>query len=109
MPRSTMCTSIDGLWILTILLIRPGTAWLMLYCSGSRIRSILRKGEPGGYSGTTMPPGRIGDGAYGPPVAGPGFGTVRGAGSGGRFPCAAAVTDSNSGPRAATVILAFMQ
>ena len=49
--------------MLTMLLMRPGTDWLMLYCSGSRTRSALRKGEPGGYSGTTTPPGRMGRGA----------------------------------------------
>src|SRR6185369_8866380 len=90
-PRSTVCTSIDGLWMLTMLLMRPGTAWLMLYCSGSRTRSALRKGEPGGYSGTTTPPATIGCGAYGASVAGPGFGTAIGAGragSGAREICA---------------------
>ena len=47
-PPSTVCTSIDGLWILTMLLIRPGTVWLILYCSGSRMRSDFRKGDPDG-------------------------------------------------------------
>ena len=28
----------DGLWMLTMLLIRPGTVWLMLYFSASRTR-----------------------------------------------------------------------
>ena len=62
-PRSTVCTSMDGLWMLTMLLMRPGTVWLMLYCSASRMRPALRKDEPGGYRVTTTPPGRIGCGA----------------------------------------------
>src|SRR5580698_2340450 len=66
-----------------MLLMRPGTAWLILYCSGSRMRSILRYGEPGGYRVTTTPPGKMGCGANGASVAGPGLGTPRGAGSGG--------------------------
>src|ERR1035437_604924 len=68
--------------MLTMLLMRPGTAWLMLYCSASRTRSALSNGEPGGYSGTTTPPGKMGNGAYGASFAGPGFGTDKGAGSG---------------------------
>src|SRR5260370_11202071 len=73
--------------MLTMLLMRPGTDWLMLYCSASRTRSTLRKGEPAGYSGTTTPPCTMGRGAYGASVAGPGFGTARGAGSGGSAAC----------------------
>src|SRR5438552_166383 len=69
--------------MLTMLPIRPGTAWLMLYCSASRTRSALRNGEPGGYKGTTTPPCRIGSGAYAASFDGPGFGTPIGAGSGG--------------------------
>src|SRR5580698_10150938 len=87
--RSTVCTSIDGLWMLTMLLMRPGAAGLMLYCSASRTRSILRKGEPGGNSVTTTPPGRIGCGAYGALVDGPGEGTPAEAGRGGSVFCAA--------------------
>ena len=62
-PRSTGWNSIEGLWMLTILEIRPGTAWLMLYTSGVLILSLLSIGESGGYSATTTPPGRIGWGA----------------------------------------------
>src|SRR5205807_1678240 len=69
--------------MLTMLLIRPGTVWLMLYCSASRTRSALRYGDPGGKSGITTPPCKIGNGAYGASVATPGFGVARGAGSGG--------------------------
>src|SRR5580692_2590588 len=76
--------------MLTMLLTRPGAAWLMLYCSASRTRSLLRYGEPGGYSVNTTPPGRIDVGAYGASVAAPGFGTARGAGSGARAFCARA-------------------
>lgn len=46
-PGSTVCTSIDGLWMLTMLWIRPGTPFVMLYCSASRTRDALRDGEPG--------------------------------------------------------------
>jgi hypothetical protein len=49
--------------MLTMLLIRPGTAWFMLYCSAWRTFSMLRKGEPGGYRVITTPPGKIGNGA----------------------------------------------
>src|SRR2546421_10454179 len=80
MPRSTVCTSIDGLWMLTMLLIRPGTAWLMLYCSASRTLSALRYGDPGGNSVITPPPCRMGCGASGASVAAPGLGTPMGAG-----------------------------
>src|ERR1035437_2205837 len=90
--------------MLTMLLMRPGTAWLMLYCSASRTRSALSNGEPGGYSGTTTPPGKMGNGEYGASFAGPGFGTDKGAGSGasvarGAFwalPAVAASTDRKS-------------
>ena len=34
MPGSTTCTSIDGLWMLTMLWMRPGTPFCMLFCSG---------------------------------------------------------------------------
>src|SRR5580658_1830555 len=73
--------------MLTILLTRPGELWLMLYCSGSRMCSGLRYGEPGGYRVTTTPPGRRAVGAYGASVAGPGFGTASGAGRAGRAAC----------------------
>src|SRR5215471_15490364 len=63
--------------------IRPGTVWLMLYCSASRTRSAFRNDELAGYSGTTIPPATMGCGAYGPSVTGPGFGTAIGAGIGG--------------------------
>src|SRR5882672_6339239 len=76
MPPSTVCSSIDGLWMLTMLLIRPGTALLILYCSASRTRSLLSNGESGGYNGRTIPPCTIGCGAYGESFAGPGFGTA---------------------------------
>src|ERR1043165_8896351 len=75
----------DGLWMLTMLEIRPGTVWLMLYCSASRTRSAFRKGEPERYRGTTLPPGKIGPGAYADSVAAAGAGTAKGAGSGGSF------------------------
>ena len=69
--------------MLTMLLIRPGTLWLMLYCSGSRTRASFRNLDPCGYSGMTIPPGSIDCGAYGSPVEGPGFGTSIGDGIGG--------------------------
>src|SRR5271170_3569310 len=79
-----------------MLLTRPGELWLMLYCSGSLMRSILRYGEPGGYSVTTTPPGRRAVGAYGASVVGPGFGTSRGAGSGGRAARGALCAQTNA-------------
>jgi hypothetical protein len=69
--------------MLTMLKIRPGTVWRMLYCSASRTRSAFKNGEPERYNGTTMPPGNIGRGAYAESVAGAGAGTAKGAGSGG--------------------------
>ena len=83
----------------TMLLTRPGTAVLMLYCSGSRTRAGLRNGEPAGKSGTTTPPGRIACGAYGPSPAGPGWGrdcAAGRAGSGARGVCCAAALNSVS-------------
>src|ERR1700742_1371992 len=71
----------------TMLLIRPGAAWLMTYCSASRILSCFKYGEFGGYRGMTTPPGKIGCGAYGAEVAGPGAGTPIGAGTGGSAGC----------------------
>src|SRR5579883_2497300 len=59
----------------------------MLYCSASFTRSAFKNGEPGGYNGTTIPPCRMGCGAYGASVTGAGFGTAIGAGSGGSFAC----------------------
>src|SRR5260370_1327498 len=73
--------------MLRMLLMRPGTDWLILYCSASRTRSALRNGEPAGYNGTTRPPCTMDWGAYGASVAGPGFGTAKGAGSGGSAAC----------------------
>src|SRR5882672_3574140 len=91
---STVCTSMDGLWMLTMLLMRPGTALLILYCSASRTRSALRNADPAGYSGTTTPPWRIGCGAYGASFVGPGCGTPRAGGRGTGTPeVAAALRD----------------
>jgi len=78
-----VCTSIEGLWILMMLLIRPGAALLMLYCSASRTRSFLRCGESGGYNGITIPPCRIGCGAYGASLVAPAAGTFSGGGTAG--------------------------
>jgi hypothetical protein len=47
-PPSTVCTSMEGLWMLTMLFTRPGAAWLRLYCSASRMRFMFRNGDPGG-------------------------------------------------------------
>ena len=69
--------------MLTMLLMRPGTALLRLYCSASRMRSRLSKVETGGYSVTTTPPGKIDCGAYGASFVSAGFGTPSGAGTGG--------------------------
>src|SRR5271157_4401775 len=93
-PPSTVCTSMEGLWILTMLLIRPGTALLRLYCSASRTRSFLSKGESAEYSGTTTPPGRIGCGAYGASLVGPGFGAPKAGGRGGSAPAGEVSADS---------------
>jgi len=49
--------------MLTMLLMRPGTTWLMLYTSASRTLSAFRYGDPGGYNVTTTPPGKIACGA----------------------------------------------
>jgi hypothetical protein len=37
----------------------------MLFCSGSPILAAFKNGDPGGYNGTTWPPGRIGGGVNG--------------------------------------------
>src|SRR5882724_2462571 len=63
-----------------MLLIRPGADLLRLYCSASRMRSFLRCGESGGYSGITIPPCKIGCGAYAASLVGPGAGTFKGGG-----------------------------
>ena len=52
----------------------------MVYFSASDTRLAFRKGEPAGYSGITMPPGRMAWGWYGPLVTGPALGTICGAG-----------------------------
>src|SRR5690349_21758909 len=89
----------------TILLMRPGTAVLMLYTSGSRILSAFRYGDPGGNSVTTTPPGRIGWGAYGASVAGPGFGTLSGAGGGGSFGRSCAIRVKTAAAPSRTVLV----
>ena len=69
--------------MLTMLLIRPGTAWLMLYCLGLADAVHLQiAASRADTAGQSTPPGRIGCGAYGASVAGPGVGnalTARGA------------------------------
>src|ERR1039457_2237152 len=69
---------------------RPATDPLMLYFSGMLIFSLLRYGESARNSGITIPPCRMGCGAYGASVCGPGCGTLSGAGSGGNGACSCA-------------------
>src|SRR6201999_1335303 len=70
-----------------MLLMRPGAAVLILYCSGILILSFFRYGESGGNNGITTPPCTMGWGAYGASVCVPGLGTLIGAGIGGNGAC----------------------